>query len=157
VGLGCRYPGGVKDAESFWRLLDGGVDAVTEVPAERWDVDAFYDLDPQAPGKMVTRCGAFLQDVDRFDPAFFGISPREAIGMDPQQRLLLETSWEALEGAGIPPEHLLGSPTGVFVGMCSQEYVTLAGDALADADGYVVTGNAPSVASGRISYVLGLQ
>src|SRR5438045_223780 len=79
VGIGCRYPGGVADPESFWRLLEEGVDAVTEVPRERWDVDAFYDPDPDAPGKMMTRCGGFLSEIDRFDPRFFGISPREAV------------------------------------------------------------------------------
>src|SRR5262249_49174254 len=92
VGIGCRYPGGIADPETFWRVLDEGIDAVREVPRERWDIDALYDPDPGAPGKMTTRCGGFLAEIDRFDAGFFGISPREAVSLDPQQRLLLETS-----------------------------------------------------------------
>ena len=157
VGIGCRYPGGVCDAASFWRLLDGGVDAVGEVPAERWDLDALYDPDPEARGKMITRSGGFLRDIDQFDPGFFDISPREATSLDPQQRLLLETSWEALEHAGIAPDRLTGSRTGVFVGLMYQEYAALGGSSLERLDGYVGTGSTASVASGRISYVLGLQ
>jgi acyl transferase domain-containing protein/NAD(P)-dependent dehydrogenase (short-subunit alcohol dehydrogenase family)/acyl carrier protein len=157
VGLGCRYPGGVMDAETFWRLLENGVDAITEVPPERWDADAYYDPIPNTPGKMTTRWGGFLSGLDRFDAGFFGIAPREAVRMDPQQRLLLETSWEALEDAGIRPDDLKGSDTGVFVGMCSNEYLELTSSLLEDVDGYVVTGNIGSVASGRISYLLGLQ
>lgn len=156
VGLGCRYPGGVSDPESFWRLLDEGRDAITEVPRERWDIDALYDPNPEAPGKTTTRCGGFLDEIDRFDPAFFGISPREAAAMDPQQRLLLETSWEALEHAGLPLERLMGSDTGVFVGLSYQEYAALAGG-LEALDGYIGTGSTGSVGSGRISYVLGLK
>ncbi|MDD9970059.1 MAG: beta-ketoacyl synthase N-terminal-like domain-containing protein, partial [Myxococcales bacterium] len=156
VGVGCRYPGGVTDLDSFWQLLDGGVDAVSEIPAERWDVDAIYDPDPDAVGKMMTRSGGFLAGVDRFDPGFFGIAPREAIHMDPQQRLLLETSWEALERAGIAPDRLSGTPTGVFVGLMYNDYYTLTGDDLARLDGYVGMGSSHSVASGRISYSLGL-
>ncbi|NMO16396.1 type I polyketide synthase [Pyxidicoccus fallax] len=156
VGMGCRFPGGISDPESFWRLLDNGIDATTEVPRTRWDVDALYDPNPDAPGKVTTRSGAFLSDIDQFDPAFFGISPREAAAMDPQQRLLLETSWEALTRAGLPPERLMGSDTGVFVGLTYQEYATLGGG-LESFDGYVATGNTASVASGRISYVLGLK
>jgi 3-oxoacyl-(acyl-carrier-protein) synthase/acyl carrier protein len=156
VGIGCRYPGGILDPETFWRVLEEGLDAVTEVPRERWDVDALYDPDPDAAGKMTTRCGGFLKEIDRFDAGFFGISPREAVSMDPQQRLLLETSWEALERAGIAAEGLTGSMTGVFVGLIYQEYATL-GSGLERLDGYVGTGSAASVASGRISYALGLQ
>src|SRR6185503_14483202 len=124
---------------------------------ERWDIDAYYDPDPAAPGKMITRSGGFLSEVDQFDPAFFGISPREAMKMDPQQRLLLETSWEALERAGLLTERLMDSDTGVFVGLMYHDYEMLSAGDLAQLDGYVSTGNAGSVASGRISYLLGLK
>ena len=123
VGLGCRYPGGISDAETFWRLLQEGIDAVRKVPRERWDVDALYDPDPDAPEKVTTRHGGFLDGIDRFDAGFFGIPPREAVSLDPQQRLLLETSWEALEHAGIAAEHLVGSSTGVFVGLMHHDYM----------------------------------
>jgi acyl transferase domain-containing protein/NADPH-dependent curcumin reductase CurA/acyl carrier protein len=156
VGIGCRYPGGVVDPESFWRVLEDGVDAVTEVPPERWDIDRVYDPNPDAVGKMSTRSGGFVRDIDRFDAAFFGISAREATSLDPQQRLLLETSWEALERAGIAPDRLEGTDTSVFVGLTYNEYAALGGG-LDSLDGYVGTGNTSSVASGRISYVLGLQ
>ena len=156
VGMGCRLPGGVDDPAALWRLLDAGGDAIARVPSDRWDADALYDADPDAPGKATTRNGGFLPDVDRFDPAFFGISPREAVRMDPQQRLLLETGWEALEHAGIAPERLMGSDTGVFVGLMYQEYGAMVDD-LAALDGYVSTGGAASVAAGRLSYVLGLR
>jgi acyl transferase domain-containing protein len=153
VGVGCRYPGGVRDLETFWRMLDDGVDAVREVPRERWNAEAHG-----GEGKPSTASGGFLDRIEEFDAGFFGIAPREAVAMDPQQRLLLETSWEALEHAGIAPTGLVGSPTGVFVGMCSQEYGLLAGIGAEEEHGaYLATGNTPSVASGRISYVLGLQ
>jgi acyl transferase domain-containing protein/SAM-dependent methyltransferase len=155
VGMGLRLPGGVRDASSFARLLWSGGDAVTEIPAERWSLDDFYSEDPDAPGKMSTRHGAFLDHVDRFDAEFFGISPREAASMDPQQRLLLEVAWHALEDAGTAPGSLAGSRTGVYVGISSGDY----GRALyahRDAiDAYFATGNAFSVASGRLSYFLG--
>src|ERR1035438_5372031 len=106
IGIGCRFPGGAHDPESFWQLLRDGVDAIREIPRDRWDIDALYDQDPAAPGKMYTRWCGLLDRVDQFDPEFFGISPREATGMDPQQRLLLEVAWEALECAGQPPERL---------------------------------------------------
>src|SRR5215475_14173498 len=115
IGIGCRFPGRADNPEAFWRLLRDGVDAVTEIPPDRWDADAYYDLNPDAPGKMSTKWGAFLAQVDEFDPQFFGIAPREAVSMDPQQRLLLEVSWEALENAGQAPDKLSGSRTGVFV------------------------------------------
>ena len=156
VGMGCRYPGGITDPDSFWTLLEGGVDAITEVPPERWDIDALYDPDPDARGKMVTRSGGFLRGFESFDASFFGISAREASRIDPQQRLLLETTWEGLERAGIVPESLVGSDTGVFVGLMYNDYASFAGD-LGDLDGYVGTGTLGSVASGRISYLLGLQ
>src|SRR5205085_3969236 len=113
IGMGCRFPGG-SSPEAFWQLLKDGRDAISEVPADRWDIDAFYDPDPAAPGKMNTRWGAFLDQVDRFDSGFFGIAPREALRMDPQQRLLLEVAWEALEDAGQPVEQLAGSQSGIF-------------------------------------------
>src|SRR5262249_23639699 len=124
VGYACRFPG-APDAEAYWRLLHDGVDAVTTVPPERWDADAFYDADPQAPGKMVTRAGGVLPGVDRFDAAFFSIAPREAVAMDPQQRLLLEVAAEAFEHAGQPPARLAGTNTGVFVGISTHDYSQL--------------------------------
>ena len=114
IGIGCRFPAGANDPEAFWRLLRDGVDAISEVPRERWDVDACYDPDPATPGRTATRWGAFIENVDRFDAPFFGISPREAVAMDPQHRLLLEVTWEALESAGQAPDRLSGSRTGVF-------------------------------------------
>ncbi len=159
IGLGCRFPGGANDAESFWQLLRDGVDTVTEVPADRWDIDAYYDADPEAPGKMYTRKGAFLEGVDQFDPQFFGIMPKEAHAMDPQQRLLLETTWEALENAGIPTDSLAGTRTGVYVGILGTDYATIqtSNDGINEVGPYYGSGVAHSIASGRISYLLGLQ
>ena len=122
IGIGCRFPAGANDPEAFWRLLRDGVDAISEVPRERWDVDACYDPDPATPGRTATRWGAFIENVDRFDAPFFGISPREAVAMDPQHRLLLEVTWEALESAGQAPDRLSGSRTGVYVGIASMDY-----------------------------------
>jgi acyl transferase domain-containing protein/protein-L-isoaspartate O-methyltransferase/acyl carrier protein len=158
IGMGCRFPGGANSPEQFWQLLRDGVDAVSEVPPDRWDVNAFYDPDPGASGKMSTRYGAFIETIDQFDPQFFGISPREAVRMDPQQRWLLEVSWEALENAGESPDRLEGSKTGVFVGICSTDYaqIMMAGDQEAY-DVYVATGGSHAIASGRLSYVLGLH
>ena len=159
VGLGCRFPGGARDPEAYWRLLRDGVDAVTEIPAERWDIEAYYDANPDAAGRMYTRHGAFVADVDRFDPGFFGISPREARSLDPQQRLLLEVAWEALEHAGQAPDRLAGTDTGVFVGIGTNDYAHLQAraGAIDDVDPYFATGTSHSVAAGRLSYVLGLQ
>jgi acyl transferase domain-containing protein len=158
IGLGCRFPGGADSPAAFWRLLERGGDAITEVPRDRWDVDAYFDPDPDAPGKMSTRFGGFIADVDRFDAQFFGITPREAASMDPQQRLLLEVAWEALEDAGQAPDRLTGSATGVFVGLCNADYFhgIVRGDP-AGLDAYVATGGAHSVAAGRLAYLLGLQ
>jgi amino acid adenylation domain-containing protein/non-ribosomal peptide synthase protein (TIGR01720 family) len=158
IGLSCRFPGGADNQETFWQLLREGRDAIIEVPKERWDIDAYYDPDPDAPGKMCTRYGGFLLGpVDQFDPQFFGISPREANSLDPQQRLLLELSWEALECANLVPEKIYGSSTGVFVGITSFEYgASLFGDGLERIDAYSGTGGTLGVAAGRLSYVLGL-
>ncbi|MEO8816118.1 MAG: type I polyketide synthase [Mycobacterium sp.] len=152
VGIGCRFPGADGPAD-FWRLLAGGVDATGVVPADRWDVDAFYDPDPSVPGTAVTRRGGFLGRVDCFDYQFFGISPRESAQMDPQQRLLLEVAWEALEDAGQVPEKLAGSRTGVFVGISTNDYGFLRLGQPALVDAYTGTGNALSIASNRLSYV----
>jgi epothilone polyketide synthase D len=159
VGMGCRFPGAVQDLASFWRLLREGVDASDEVPADRWDASAFYDPNPDAPGKAYTRRGSFLTHVDEFDAEFFGISPREALAMDPQQRLLLEVVWEALEDAGIIPARLRGSATGVWVGLCLDDYArrTLSSGDARDIDAYNTLGNTRSIAAGRISYVLDLH
>jgi phthiocerol/phenolphthiocerol synthesis type-I polyketide synthase B len=157
VGLGCRFPGDVVGPESFWRLLVNGEDAVREVPADRWDADAFYDPDPLAPGRMTTKWGGFLSDVAGFDADFFAITPREAAAMDPQQRILLEVAWEALEHAGIPPDSLSGTRTGVMMGMSAWDYTIVNVEVGAEIDAYVSTGNLHSTAVGRISYLLGLQ
>jgi acyl transferase domain-containing protein/NADPH:quinone reductase-like Zn-dependent oxidoreductase/SAM-dependent methyltransferase/acyl carrier protein len=159
VGVGCRFPGGSHDPEAFWRFLREGRDAIREIPADRWNIDEYYDPHPGTPGKMYTRNGAFLDGVDLFDPQFFGIAPREAIGMDPQQRLLLEVAWEALEHSGIAPDKLSGSRTGVFVGLCTSDYADLQLRSLdvTKLDAYHASGIAHSIASGRLSYVLGLQ
>ncbi|MEO1132051.1 MAG: beta-ketoacyl synthase N-terminal-like domain-containing protein [Cyanobacteria bacterium J06639_1] len=159
VGMACRYPGGADRPEAFWQLLHDGEDAIADVPADRWDAEALYDPDPDAPGKIATRKGGFLDDIDRFDAQFFGISAREARSLDPQQRLLLETSWEALERANCPPQSLANTDTGVFVGICSNDYgkaLVGSGDR-SNIDAFYGTSNAISVAAGRVSYVLGLR
>src|SRR3954470_18856177 len=112
VGIGCRFPGDAVGPEAYWALLTNGIDAITEVPPDRWDADAFYDPDPSAPGRMSSKWGAFLPDVAGFDADFFGISPREAEAMDPQQRVMLEVAWEALEHAGLAPDRLVGTRAG---------------------------------------------
>jgi thioester reductase-like protein len=159
IGMGCRFPGGADSPQAFWRLLRDGVDAVGEVPGDRWDVNAFYDPDRNAPGKMYTRNGAFLERLDQFDPVFFGISPREAEQLDPQQRLLLEVSWETLEDAALPPHLLRGSRTGVFVGSMSNDYAaeTLVAGAAERIGPYTGTGAAGSFLAGRLSYQFGWQ
>lgn len=159
IGIGCRFPGGANNPEAFWQLLHTGSDAIREVPASRWDVDAYYDPDPDTPGKMYTRQAGLIDQVDQFDTQFFGISPREALSLDPQQRLLLEVSWEALEYAGLAPDKLVGSQTGVFIGISANDYTHMQTkrDDLNHIDAYVGTGGTFSVAAGRISYILGLN
>ncbi len=157
VGVGCRFPGNANDPSSFWHLLHEGIDAVGEVPPGRWDVDAYYDANPDTPGKTYTKRGGYIQQVDQFDPLFFGISPREAVSLDPQQRLLLEVTWEALENAGIAPTHLRNSKTGLYVGICTDDYSERIKKDLTLLDAHFGTGNARSMAVGRLSHLLGLQ
>ncbi|MBX3611472.1 MAG: SDR family NAD(P)-dependent oxidoreductase [Hydrogenophaga sp.] len=158
VGIGCRFPGGADTPEGFWEQLRDGVDAITEVPAQRWAINDYFDPDPDAAGRMNTRWGGFVGDVDGFDPHFFGISPREARSMDPQQRLLLEVTWRALEHAGIAADRIEGSRTGVFVGMSAGDYFQMLRDGGAEHfDAYTASGIAHSIASGRLSYVLGAR
>jgi malonyl CoA-acyl carrier protein transacylase len=155
VGMGCRFPGGIDNPAQLWRILRDGVDTITEVPKNRWDIDAYYDRDPEAIGKMYTRNGGFVNDVDTFDAHFFNISPREAMSLDPQQRLLLEVSWQALENSYQDPLHLYESSTGVFLGICSNDYSRKL-SSTGEIDAYFGTGNAISAAAGRLSYFLGL-
>ncbi len=157
VGMSMRLPGGVRDAASFEALLWDGRDAIGPIPASRWSVDELYDPDIDAPGKMITRFGGYLDDVDQFDAEFFGIAPREAECMDPQQRLLLELAWEAIEDSGRAPTSLAGSRTGVYVGLANSDYGRLQ---LADRERlhvYSASGSAFSVAAGRLSYFFGLH
>jgi len=157
VGLGCRLPGRVVDAESFWRLLAGGIDAVSQVPSNRWTIDRWYDADPDAPGKMNCRHGGFLHDVETFDAAFFGISPREALRLDPQHRLVLEVAVETLERAKLPLDRLAGSASAVFLGLSGDDYLAVLRSTRDPQllDGLLATGNALSIAAGRVSHALG--
>ncbi|HSR97745.1 MAG TPA: polyketide synthase, partial [Kofleriaceae bacterium] len=155
VGIGCRFPGGADGPESLWDLLASGRDATDEQPGDRWDVARFYDPDPEQPGKVYVTRGGFLRDVVGFDPEFFGISPREAAAMDPQQRLLLEVAWEALEHAGIAAEQIKGTRTGIFMGLSWRDYDRISvGDQPANLDAYTGMGNTPSIAVGRMAYIL---
>ena len=157
VGMGCRFPGGADSPASFWELLEQGRDAITAVPPERWNTDAWYDPDPDAQGKMTTRWGGFLKGLEDFDPLFFGISPREAKSVDPQERLLLECTWEALERAGFTTEQLRNSPTGVFMGLCGTEYQHRTIQDAKSIDAYSLLGTAHSTIVGRLSYWMGLR
>ncbi|MEO3758976.1 type I polyketide synthase [Mycobacterium sp. B14F4] len=157
VAVSCRFPG-APDPEAFWELLSGGVDAIREVPEDRFDIDEFYDPDPETPGKTYTRYGGFLDEIDGFDPEFFGISPREAVWIEPQQRLMLETVWEGLERAGYAPSALRGSRTGIFAGVAANEYAHLLSSQSVDKiEPYFITGNALNAIAGRVAFALGLE
>ena len=159
IGMDCRFPGGANNPDAYWQLLANGLDVIAPIPSERWDVEAYYDPDPEMPGKMYAREGGFLSEVDTFDAAFFGIAPREADCMDPQQRVLLEVSYSALENAGQALDSLKGSSTGVFMGVSFDDYSRLSlnsGDPTL-INAYSSLGNSRSIAVGRIAYALGLQ
>ncbi|ULP37116.1 SDR family NAD(P)-dependent oxidoreductase [Mycolicibacterium rufum] len=157
VAVSCRFPG-APDPEAFWDVLAGGVDAIREVPEDRFDIDEFYDPDPDAAGKTYTRFGGFLDGIDGFDPEFFGISPREAVWIEPQQRLVLETVWEGLERAGYSPASLRGSRTGVFTGVAANEYAhLLSAESIDKIEPHFITGNALNAISGRVAFALGLE
>jgi acyl transferase domain-containing protein/acyl-CoA synthetase (AMP-forming)/AMP-acid ligase II/thioesterase domain-containing protein len=156
VGMACRFPG-APDLDAFWELLRTGKDAITEVPSSRWDLAHWFDADPSAPGKMATRWGGFIDDVDAFDADFFGTSPREAEAMDPQQRLMLQLAWHALENGGIRPETLRGSRTGVFVGISGSDYARLQAGTTGLFSAHAGTGNALSIVANRLSYFMDLH
>jgi acyl transferase domain-containing protein len=160
TGMSCRFPGEVATPELFWQLLKEGKETRTNILPNRWDTNSYYSSDANTPGKTYMRHGNFLREIDKFDPQFFGISPREAVSIDPQQRLLLEVVWEALERAGQPPQKLRGTNTGVFVGICTNDYTYAQmkqSSYLENVDAYRASGNAASMASGRIAHVLGLH
>src|SRR6187431_1046094 len=159
IGVGCRFPGGVNDTRSLWKLLIEGREGVVEVPSDRWNVERYYDREVGLPGKSMVRRGGFIDDIDQFDPQFFGISPREAPYVDPQHRLLLETAWEAIEDAGIVLDLEKGSDIGVFVGVSHNDYQIIQGTPW-DSTGITAhspTGTAHSIAANRISYCLNLR
>ncbi|WP_019971735.1 type I polyketide synthase [Mycobacterium sp. 141] len=157
VAVSCRFPG-APNPEAFWDLLSGGVDAIREIPEDRFDIDEFYDPDPETAGKTYTRFGGFLDGIDGFDPEFFGISPREALWIEPQQRLMLETVWEGLERAGYSPASLRGSRTGIFAGVAANEYAhLLSSESIDKIEPYFITGNALNAISGRVAFALGFE
>ena len=158
VGLGCRFPGGAVGPDAYWSRLEAGFDAVTGVPADRWSPDVYAEIDAEAAAKMPPPRAGFIDRIDEFDAQFFGIAPREAIWMDPQHRIVLEVAWEALEHAGIAPESLRGSRTGVFLGITAGDYALNAMEAAKSRLGvHIVSGITPNAAAGRIAYLLGLH
>src|SRR6266516_5092969 len=157
VGMACRFPGGANDPSSFWKLLRDGIDAIMEVPEQRWNASRFHHPNAGAPGRMVSRWGGFVGNVDLFDAAFFGIAPREAARVDPQHRWLAEVTWEAMEDAGLPPEQLAGTRTGVFVGISTSDYVALLRQEIHLLDGYANIGSAVSIAANRLSYLFNFR
>ena len=159
IGLSCRLPGGNNSPQQLWNSLTNHQDAISEVPKDRWDIEEYFDADPDAPGKMYTRYGGFMSNISGFDAEFFGIAPREAMHMDPQQRILLQVAWEALESAYCDMNNLANSNTGVFIGISSNEYAQtcLHPEEPQRINAYLGTGNALSAAAGRLSYTFGLQ
>ncbi len=156
VGIACRFPK-ADSVQAFWRLLDEGVDAITEIPASRWPTEGFYESGFPVSGKSCSKWGGFVEGIDQFDAHFFGISPREAVGMDPQQRLLLHTAWHALEDAGVRPDALAGSDTGVFIGAMTRDYELLQITQRATLDAYSGTGSQSSILANRLSYLWGAR
>ncbi|NER48711.1 MAG: type I polyketide synthase [Symploca sp. SIO1A3] len=157
IGMNCRFPGGASNPEAFWKNLQEGVDSISEVPPDRWNLNDYYDPNPETPGKMYTRYGGFIDQLQEFDAPFFQISAKETIALDPQHRLLLEVTWEALEQGAQNPQQLAGTNTGVFIGICSHDYSQrLINQGLEEIDAYLGSGNAHSTAPGRLSYFLGL-
>lgn len=158
IGMACRFPGNIHSPDDFWNLLVSGKETIAEIPDSRWNSQDYYSSNYDEAGKIITRQGSFFTNVQESDPAFFDISPKEAKSMDPQQHMLLEVCWESLEHANIVPQSLSGTKTGVFIGICNQDYshLSMARDKKS-IDSYMTTGMAHSVASGRLSYTLGLE
>lgn len=157
VGMSCRFPGGADHLNAYWNLLKEGKSGIKKIPSDRWDVNAYYDSDFNAPGKMYVRSGGFLERVDTFDPQFFGVSEREAAGIDPQQRLLLEVAWEALENAGQTLDKVSFKETGTFIGSCMDDYLRLNAGNPKQIDAYNSLGTLRCMTAGRLAYLLNLQ